>query len=63
MTDNIEPEGAFNRLVRWATTPPQAYGLYLGAVVLVLLVSFYAGTMKPKKTHDGSAPSVTAPRN
>ena len=46
-----------------ATTPPQAWGVYLLAVLLVWLISFYAGTLKPKKTPDASPPAVTAPKS
>lgn len=46
------------RLVQWAITPPQSYGVYLVGIVLVFTLSFYAGTMKPK--HVPAAP-VTAP--
>ncbi|GKQ50634.1 hypothetical protein [Bradyrhizobium sp. Ce-3] len=46
------------RLVQWAITPPQSYGVYLVGIVLVYTLSFYAGTMKPK--HGPAAP-VTAP--
>lgn len=62
MDDTTSP-GTLRRLVRWATTPPQAYGVYLVCLVLVWLVSFYAGTLKPKKTTDLGPPPVTAPRN
>jgi len=49
---------------RWATTPPQSYLLYLAALVLVFVLSFYAGTLKPKHaTGLGPAPVPTAPRN
>ncbi|MFT4117419.1 hypothetical protein [Bradyrhizobium sp.] len=51
------------RAIRWATTPPQAWGVYLVAIILVWLLSFYAGTLKPKKTPDASPPAVTAPRS
>lgn len=63
MTDDTNPPGAFRRLASWATTPPQAYGVYLVAVALVFLLSFYAGTMKPKTTPGGSPPPVTAPKS
>jgi hypothetical protein len=63
MANNIDPSGMLRRLVRWATTPPQAYGVYLVTLVLVFLLSFYAGTLKPKKAPEGGAPPVTAPRN
>ena len=53
-------------LWRWAITPPQSYAVYLVALVLVYLLSFYAGTLKPQ----GSAglgpppgPVPLAPRN
>ena len=35
--------------VQWAMTPPQSYGVYLVCVVLVAGLSFYAGTLRPKK--------------
>jgi hypothetical protein len=63
MTDDAERSGTFKRLARWAVTPPQAYGVYLTAVVLVFLLSFYAGTMKPRKVPEGGPPTVAAPRS
>ncbi|WP_284263072.1 hypothetical protein [Bradyrhizobium iriomotense] len=63
MTDDTDRSGTFKSLARWATTPPQAYGVYLAAVVLVFLLSFYAGSLKPKKALEGGPPPVTAPRN
>ncbi|MBR0829536.1 hypothetical protein JQ596_28775 [Bradyrhizobium manausense] len=63
MTDDTHPPGALRRFASWATTPPQAYGVYLAAVALMFLLSFYAGTMKPKKAPDGVSPPVSAPRN
>lgn len=33
---------------KWAITPPQSYAIYLAVLVLVFVLSFYAGTMKPK---------------
>ncbi|WFU37909.1 hypothetical protein QA640_26045 [Bradyrhizobium sp. CB82] len=62
MTDDTELSGTFKRLARWATTPPQAYGVYLAAVVLVFLLSFYAGTLKPKKGPEGGPPPVATPK-
>lgn len=62
MTENSTPPGPLTRLARWATTPPQAYGVYLGAVVLVFLLSFYAGTMKPKIVPVTAPQPVTAPK-
>ena len=63
MSENSGPPRTFKGLLRWATTPPQAWGVYLLAIILVWLLSFYAGTLKPKKTPDSSPPPVTAPRN
>jgi hypothetical protein len=51
---------------RWAITPPQSYVVYLVALILVFVLSFYAGTMKPKgSTGLGPppAPVPAAPRN
>ncbi len=38
----------FRAAAKWMTTPPQAYGVYLIALIVIFLASFYAGTMKPK---------------
>lgn len=62
MTDDTTPQGSLARLARWATKPPQVYVAYLLAVIAVWLLSFYAGTLKPKKT-DTPPPAVTAPRS
>ena len=53
----------FKELVRWAITPPQAYVVYLIALFLVAGLSFYAGTLKPKKPVGLGPPPVSAPRN
>jgi hypothetical protein len=63
MTDDTASPGPVRRALRWATTPPQAWGVYLVAIVLVWLLSFYAGTLKPKKIPQGGPPPVTAPRS
>jgi hypothetical protein len=42
-------------------TPPQAYGVYLVAIVLVYVLSFYAGTLKPKHAPPLSPPPASAP--
>ncbi|MGY3445121.1 MULTISPECIES: hypothetical protein [unclassified Bradyrhizobium] len=55
--DRDEPN-PIRRLVHWAITPPQSYGVYLAGIILVYALSFYAGTMKPK--HVPAAP-VSAP--
>jgi hypothetical protein len=60
--DNQTPDNSVRRLLRWATTPPQAYVVYLIALILVWVVSFYAGTLKPKKAEGIGPPPVTAPQ-
>ncbi len=61
MTD--DSSSPFKRAIRWATKPPQVWGVYLLAIVLVWLLSFYAGTLKPKKTPESGPSTVTAPRS
>jgi hypothetical protein len=63
MTEDTPPPRTFKGLLRWATTPPQAWGVYLLAIILVWLISFYAGSLKPKKAPEVSQPAVTAPRS
>lgn len=63
MTEDKSPPRSFKGLLRWAMTPPQAWGVYLLAILLVWLLSFYAGTLKPKNTPDASQPTVTAPKS
>jgi hypothetical protein len=60
--DNQTPDNSVRRLLRWATTPPQAYVVYLIALILVWALSFYAGTLKPKKADGIGPPPVTAPQ-
>jgi hypothetical protein len=47
----------------WATTPPQSYAVYLVCLILIFVLSFYVGTLKPKKA-DGLGPplSLAPPR-
>ncbi|WP_455405550.1 hypothetical protein [Rhodopseudomonas parapalustris] len=62
---NQAPERmSFDGLLRWATTPPQAYVVYLICVVLVGGVSFYVGTFKPKHIPGmAPTPAATAPQS
>jgi hypothetical protein len=62
MENETGPAAAIRRFVRWAITPPQSYAVYFLALVLVAGLSFYAGSLKPKKAADGPPP-VSAPRN
>ena len=51
---------------KWAITPPQSYAVYLVALVLVWVLSFYVGTLKPQRpTGLGPPPAAvpSAPRN
>jgi hypothetical protein len=49
--------------LQWAITPPQSYALYLGALILIFVGSFYIGTMKPKNAVGLTPPPVSVPRN
>ena len=49
--------------VRWSITPPQSYAVYLVCLFLVAGLSFYVGTLKPKKPIGLGPPPVSAPRN
>jgi len=42
-------------------TPPQAYVLYVIALLLVYVVSYYAGTLNPKKASPST--TVTLPQH
>ena len=48
-------------LVQWATTPPQSYAVYLIALFLVAGLSFYAGSLRPKKPVGLGPPPMAAP--
>ncbi len=64
MENPTEPttEG-FKGLVRWAMTPPQSVAVYFVILVLVLGLSFFAGTLSPKKQPGPTPPPVSTPRN
>jgi hypothetical protein len=63
MENETGPAAAIRGFVRWAITPPQSYAVYLVCLFLVLRLSFYAGTLKPKKAAPISLPPASAPRN
>jgi hypothetical protein len=48
---------------RWVTKPPQAYVAYLVALILVAGLSYYVGTLRPKKPLGLGPPPVSVPRN
>jgi hypothetical protein len=57
------PASAIRTFARWAITPPQSYAVYLVCLFLVAALSFYAGTLKPKKALGLGPPPMSAPRN
>jgi hypothetical protein len=63
MENDPAPETASKSFVQWATTPPQSYAVYLVALFLVAGLSFYAGSLRPKKPVGMGPPPVSAPRN
>ena len=62
MNDVNKGDRGLGRLWRWATTKPQVYAVYVAALILVWAISFYAGTLNPKKSGGQSPPPVTAPQ-
>jgi hypothetical protein len=63
MEKQTGPAAAVRAFARWATTPPQSYAVYLVCLFLVAGLSFYVGTLKPKKAVGLGPPPVSAPRN
>jgi hypothetical protein len=63
MENETGPAGKPTSFFQWATTPPQSYAVYLICLILVWGVSFYAGTLKPKKPVGVGPPPISAPRN
>ena len=48
--------------MQWATKPPQIYVVYLIGLILVWGVSFYAGTLNPKRIPGSAPPPVSVPQ-
>jgi hypothetical protein len=63
MENNSDPQATIRRFWRWAITPPQSYAIYLVCLFLVAGLSFYVGTLRPKKPVGLGPPPITAPRN
>ena len=63
MKNETGPAAAIRGFARWATTPPQAYAAYFIALVLVAGLSFYVGTLRPRKPVGFGSPPVAVPRN
>jgi hypothetical protein len=61
MENEKNPASANKGIVQWATTPPQAYFVYLIALFLVAGLSFYAGSLRPKKPIGLGPPPMSAP--
>jgi hypothetical protein len=63
MEDKAGKATTIRDFVRWATTLPQSIAVYFVCLVLIGGLSFYAGTLKPKKSIGIGPPQVSAPRN
>jgi hypothetical protein len=63
MEDKANQTTTIRGFVRWATTLPQSIAVYFVCLVLIGGLSFYAGTLKPKKSVGLDPPPVSAPRN
>jgi hypothetical protein len=64
MEKQTGPAASIRGLVRWAITPPQSYVVYLISLFLVAGLSFYVGSLRPKKPVGlGPPPMVSVPRN
>jgi hypothetical protein len=62
MESETGPRAPPKSLLRWATTPPQSYVVYLVCLILIWVVSFYAGTLKPKKAVGLGPPPISTPQ-
>jgi hypothetical protein len=63
MENQTGPRDRFGDWVRWAMTPPQSVAVYLICLFLVAGVSFYVGTLKPKKPVGLGPQPISVPRN
>jgi hypothetical protein len=54
---------ALRGFARWAITPPQSWAVYLISLFLIAGLSFYVGTLRPKKPVGMGPPPMSAPRN
>lgn len=61
MTNETDSSSGLTKLFRWATTPPQAYVVYVVALLAVYGVTFLAGTLAPKKHLTVTPDSVSVP--
>jgi hypothetical protein len=63
MEDKANQTTTIQGFVRWATTLPQSIAVYFVCLVLIGGLSFYAGTLKPKKSPGFGPPPISTPRN
>jgi len=63
MTEKTGAGAAIRGFVRWSITPPQSYAVYLVCLFVVAGLSFYAGTLKPKKGGAAAPQTTSLPRN
>jgi hypothetical protein len=63
MEDEAHQTTTIRDFVRWATTLPQSVAVYFVCLVLIGGLSFYAGTLRPKKPVAIAPPPASAPRN
>jgi len=63
MENDTGPSATIKTIVRWAITPPQSYVVYLVTLFLVAGLSFYVGSLRPKKPMGLGPPPISAPRN
>ena len=63
MEQETGPAAVIRGFARWAITPPQSYAVYLIGLFLIFGLSYFAGTMKPKKSVGMGPPPISAPRN
>jgi hypothetical protein len=62
MKNETETAATIRGFARWAITPPQSWAVYLIALFLVAGLSFYVGTLRPKKPVGLGPPPISAPR-
>ena len=63
MENETGPATSIRSLVRWAIKPPQSYVVYLVSLFLVAGLSFYVGSLRPKKPMGLGPPPISVPRN
>jgi len=63
MEKETGPAAAIRDFARWSITPPQSYAVYLVCLFLVAGLSFYAGTLRPKKAVGMPPQTTSLPRN